>query len=844
MPIAVTRGRPRPALPALLVTLALLISLLSGAAGAAAVTRLPAGAETQTLFVELAGLPLADEGAMPGRGPAAIVAEQRQFRAAARAAGIRMQEQYSYSTLFNGLSVTIAVRDLPALARLPGVQNLYPVVRYELPELAASTQMIGAPTALDLGYDGTGVRVAVIDTGIDYTHPDLGACFGAGCRVALGHDFVGDGYTGPGSPVVPDDDPMDLHGHGTHVAGIIGAGAAGPEGVTGVAPGVTFLAYKVFGPSGPTGADVILAALERALADGADVVNMSIGSSFQWPDYPTARAADRLVRRGVVVSASAGNSGAAGLFATSAPSVGSRVMAVASFDNQMLTLERADLSDGSAAGYAPLTFSPHPAGLTLEVVAVPNLGNLDADYDGLAVHGKAVLVSRGAETFASKVARAMRFGAAAVLIHNNQPGIFFGTLGTATNGGEAWIPAVSLTQADGARLRSMAGASVSFTDAPIRLPNPTGGQVSAFSSWGPSPDLTLKPDLGAPGGMIYSTYPVAMGGYASLSGTSMAAPHAAGAAALILQAQPRLRGHMVQDLLVSTADPRPLGTTPYLWPTNRQGAGLINVAAALQSPVRVSPARLSLGALPGGASAGVSLTLANGSDAPVTYAVGHRSALANQASPPNSPSVSLYLAGAAFASAAETITVPALGGATLTAQIAAPVPGPDGLLFGGYLTLTDTAGKAPTLVVPYGGYAGDYQAAGTLHFNPYGLPWLASLEPDGYYYQRESLTLNPASGETAYVLINLARQAQRLRLGARAVSGRNAGRIYDLSHLPRSGDPSAFFALTWDGRDRRGRPVLPGDYVLQLEVLRPLGDERNPEHWDRWESGLIRVTGG
>jgi subtilisin family serine protease len=132
---------------------------------------------------------------------------------------------------------------------------------------------------------------------------------------------------------VPDPDPDDCGGHGTHVSGIIGADG----GLTGVAPRVKFHAYRVFGCQGSTTADVLLDAMELAFDDRADVVNMSIGGALQWPQYSTARAADRLVRRGVVVVASIGNEGPLGLYAASAPGVGKNVIGVARSTTRMRT---------------------------------------------------------------------------------------------------------------------------------------------------------------------------------------------------------------------------------------------------------------------------------------------------------------------------------------------------------------------------------------------------------------------------------------------------------------------------------------------------------------------------
>ncbi|HYF94233.1 MAG TPA: S8 family serine peptidase [Symbiobacteriaceae bacterium] len=819
-------------------------ALFPGSGMAGPVDRLPAPKGLRTVFVELTAAPAADVALASEKVQAqAVQREQADFRKAARAAGIKLDERYAYNKLFNGLSITLPAADLVKLARLPGVQNIYPVFPVARPELRTSTDMIRAPEVVADGIDGSGVKVAVIDTGIDYTHPDLGGCIGEGCRVARGHDFVGDTYMGPDDTPVPDDDPMDLNGHGTHVAGIIGARAASEEGVSGVAPGVTFFAYKVFGPDGPTSSDVIVAAMEAAYEDRADVINMSLGASFQWPKYPTGVAADRMVNRGIVVATSAGNSGANGLFAGGAPSVAAKVLATAAFENSMVTVYQADLSDGSTAGYDKMTFSPDPAGHSYQVVAIPNLGNADSDYAGLNVAGKAVLISRGADTFGNKVARAMRFGAAAAIIHNNTNGFFSGTLGTPDNGGTPWIYATSMSREDGLRLRSLAGAgslTISFTADHTGVNNPNAGQISSFSSWGPAPDLSMKPDLGAPGGSIYSTFPMAQGGYATLSGTSMSSPHVAGAAALIIQDKPRLRALQIQDLLRNTAVPRNYATYPFLWPVNRQGAGMIDVRAAVTSPVRISPSKLSLGEFQGSRTAEAELTLYNMTNEDVTYTITDRPALSSYADTPNAQTVRMADAFGEMTASDEGILVPARGNVTVSVEVSPPSEGPVGMIFGGYITFTPE-GDGPVLSVPYMGYKGDYQALATLRYNDYGLPWLAKLV-GGTYYRMENMRLNPVSGEHAYVLINLARQASRMKLTARAARGAAMGKVYDIRDVGRNSDPADFTELSWDGRDSRGNMVPQGDYVLILEVLRPLGDPNNPAHWDRWTSGPITVT--
>ncbi len=131
--------------------------------------------------------------------------------------------------------------------------------------------------------------------------------------------------------------------------------------VTGVAPDVTFGAYRVFGCEGSTESDIMLAAMERALADGMDVLNMSIGSAFQWPQYPTAVASDRLVNKGMVVVASIGNSGTNGLYAAGAPGLGQKVIGVASFDNTDVVLPVFTISpDNTKVGFTVAAAAPNP----------------------------------------------------------------------------------------------------------------------------------------------------------------------------------------------------------------------------------------------------------------------------------------------------------------------------------------------------------------------------------------------------------------------------------------------------------------------------------------------------
>lgn len=200
--------------------------------------------------------------------------------------------------------------------------------------------------------------MGIIDSGIDLEHPAFAG------RIVDGYDFVGDAYDASDparSTPVPDPNPDDCDGHGTHVAGIVGGK---DSQITGVAPGVQFGAYKVFGCEGSTSDDVILAALERAETAGMDVVNMSLGSPFGWSVL--GKAITKMVKRGTVVVASAGNNGNLGLFATGDPAATEGVLSVASFDNIAVNAQKAVVNaTGAPLGYLVLggAEAPPPAAL-------------------------------------------------------------------------------------------------------------------------------------------------------------------------------------------------------------------------------------------------------------------------------------------------------------------------------------------------------------------------------------------------------------------------------------------------------------------------------------------------
>jgi subtilisin family serine protease len=489
--------------------------------------------------------------------------------------------------------------------------------------------MIGADVAQsELGFDGTGVKIAIMDSGVDYTLPELGGCFGPGCKVAGGFDLVGNDYdANPADstyqPVPhPDSDPAPCDpnvadaranqpgggesdaGHGTHVAGNAAADGRGHPGeVTGVAPGATILAFRVFGCNGSTSDDTMIAAMEMVKQSGANVLNMSIGDAFDtWAEAPTAQAATNLADSGVVVVASIGNSGANGLYSGGAPGVGTDVIGVGSVDNTNATLPAFEVGT-TLYGYVRATGSPDaPTSGAFTIVTTGTRTTTNGGCSAFApgsLAGKIALIRRGSCTFYTKAKNAENAGAAGVVLYNNAAGFVNPTVAGSPAVG---IPVVAISGNDGLALWDQINGGTSnfqWTAQTAAPPVATAGLMSDFSSYGTDAELRLKPDISAPGGNIYSTWPhQQFGGHNNISGTSMAAPHIAGAAALYLQAHPGSSFSQVETAMMNTAKAVNwfgLNNPAFLEPSYREGAGLVQIQDAIETTSLVTPSKISLG---------------------------------------------------------------------------------------------------------------------------------------------------------------------------------------------------------------------------------------------------------
>jgi minor extracellular serine protease Vpr len=474
-----------------------------------------------------------------------------------------------YTVIF-GAVIEIPSRFVQTLNQTGRISSLEESVNYKL-DLEDSIKMVnasgvwGLKDALNANITGKGIKVAVIDTGVNYSEPALGGGIGPTYKVVGGYDFVDN-----------DNNPMDIDGHGTAVAAII---AGRDSNFTGIAPNASILAYKAITETKETSTADILQAIDRAVLDGADVINLSLGSAES--DATLGSAINHAVDAGVVVVAAAGNSGPIG-DSIDYPSALNDVISVGDSSNIGSPLLKAEFTVpeiGRSFEAIPMnnTISTKKP-LTAKLVYV-GLGGKD-DVANLNLNDSIAVAKRGVYYFSDKAKNVQEKGAIALIVFNNITQNFVGILKDPVS-----IPVASISGTNGEYILnalSKKGLTGNFTiDS-----NPY--QVVWFSSIGPASQFYVKPNLIAPG---YDVETVDYhGGYQNISGTSFAAPQVAGAVALIKQERPNLSPYQVMSLLMDNALPLTTGVEKY--PVDVQGAGLMQVYNAIASDFIVSPGRI------------------------------------------------------------------------------------------------------------------------------------------------------------------------------------------------------------------------------------------------------------
>jgi len=553
--------------------------------------------------------------------------------------GLGGRELGRVSKALNGVFVSIDASRIKDVAALPGVLGIRALRNYEI-SLSETVPYIGAAAVHAGGFDGTGVRVAVLDSGIDYTHSDLGgpgtaaayaAAYGATtsdplnmttdglfptAKVVGGYDFVGEvwptpdparcGFNPSGTPracVVPDPDPIDCGpaaipapcagSHGSHVADIIG----GNDGLShkGVAPGASLYAVKVCSAVASSCSGIaLLNGMDFALdpdgdgdiSDAVDVVNMSLGSSYGQTEDDLSEASANAVRLGVVVVASAGNS-ADRPYITGSPSSTSEVISVAQTQVPSAKVQYMTISPDARNLVAIFqTWSVPLAGVVTAPVQYGNGagGNLNgcAAFPAGSLAGKIVLVDRGACNFTLKVKNigdALGLVGVIGLVAAGAP--FAGG-----DGGDApiTVPGYMISQADSTLIKSRLAAGVTATFDPANFLSLAGSMVSS-SSRGPNHSHNaIKPDIGAPGASVSANAGSGTGS-TGFGGTSGAAPMVTGSAALLLDAYPTRTPSEIKAILMNTAETNiqidPTTLTGELAPITRIGGGEVRVDRAL-----------------------------------------------------------------------------------------------------------------------------------------------------------------------------------------------------------------------------------------------------------------------
>lgn len=609
--------------------------------------------------------------------------------------GEKLEIRYQFTVAVNGVATVVPYGRIEQILAVDGVADVYLEERYELdetvqPDTATAGEMVGSYSAWADGYTGAGSRIAIIDTGLDLSHPSFSeggyyyslgisaASFGKkisdynlltkeeikkalpnlsisadknppkaddlyrNAKVPFAYNYVDDGLD------VSHDAEGDSNGdHGTHVAGIAAANRYVPHydadgdlyydkqelGVTGVAPDAQLVVMKVFGVGGGAYSSDYMAAIEDAIWLNCDSVNLSLGSGSAGRSYGSKsdqQILDSFRNTDTVVTVSAGNNGAWGenvltgtgmtyttdvrMHTGGSPGSYTNSFTIASVTNTSMSGVMGKFNGVAAIpgdtgetygakNFSTLDTSEDQSGTTYDYVFLGDpvkgegIYGLPENYANVDVKGKVVLVSRGNSSFADKANAAIQAGAAAAVIYNNAPG----SINMNLTGYNFPNPAVMIEQSKAKEILAAStqdettglwGGKMTVSAKAETLHGVADGyKPSSFSSWGTTENLDLKPELMTPGGNIYST--LNHSSYGMMSGTSMAAPSAAGGAAIMAQ---YIKEHklskqegltvraLAMALMMSTSEPLTDPDTGVTYSPRQQGSGLMQLQEAVTSP--------------------------------------------------------------------------------------------------------------------------------------------------------------------------------------------------------------------------------------------------------------------
>ena len=433
---------------------------------------------------------------------------------------------------------------------------------------------IGTTVAHNYGLDGSGIIVSVIDTGVDFTHPDL-LGLGLEGKVIGGYDFIDN-----------DETPEDSNGHGTQVAGIIASNGE----LKGIAPNSKILAYRVSEDGESVSSNLIIKAIEKSIEDNANIINISLG--INQTNTKLDQVVTKAVQNNIFVVTAAGNFGPESSTIGS-PAINPDVITTgATFNDVSSSLVSTFKIKEQQFNIFPMVGTqPLEEPITAQII-FGKYGRAQ-DISAIDVEGSILLVERGSDIedeivfFSDKERNASDSGAKAIVVYNSEPGIFFGELihEFVDEDYNPTIPTLSMSREDGLVIKQMLQNHTKGTLDVFYHPD----FVAFFSSRGPVSPFYMKPDIVAPGAFINTTNPG--GNYKIVSGTSFAAPHVAGTAALILQKNPQLTPEELKSILMTTSD---MVSNEYneRFPAEVAGSGRINAAKAIDSELIIIPPNL------------------------------------------------------------------------------------------------------------------------------------------------------------------------------------------------------------------------------------------------------------
>jgi minor extracellular serine protease Vpr len=642
--------------------------LLRFSVGLVLLTAAGAAVVPDRYMVELNSVPAAVRVMGLGRGVDLVAmerfrtdvrSEQAAMKVAIQQAGGQVLD--SVDVVANAIFVRIPAGDAATLARLPGVKNVYPVRLFQpvMDHAVVVHKITDVWKQIGLDKAGAGMRIAIVDTGIENTHaafqdPSLPALHGypqsdtqadkafTNQKVIVARSYV---YL---LNADPDSSARDHIGHGTSVAmaaaGVLNAGPLAT--IRGVAPMAYLGNYKVFGSPGVNDSaseDAIIKAIEDAVTDGMDVINLSLGDpvGVVFADDLQDIAIHNATSLGHIVVVAAGNAGPDPQTVGSPASSPTAITAGGSVNNRRFSANVTVGAVGyqSIAGTGPAPAKPVDATM-IDITKVDSDGLACSALPANSLTGDVALILRGICNFSVKLANAQTAGAVGAVVYTDQARPEAITMDVQG----ASLPAMMVSYNDGTSIRKQLAAESTVSvamDFALQAFSVDPDQLASFSSAGPNVDGSIKPDLVAVGQYVYTAAETSdakgelysANGYAFVDGTSYSSPIVAGSAALIKAARPGLTVAQYRSLLINSAAPAFLepGVAASVQQT---GAGLLDVSAALRASGTIAPTSLSFGTGTGEAKQSTSLTITNVSTAPETF---HISVTQGDASSGNGP---------------------------------------------------------------------------------------------------------------------------------------------------------------------------------------------------------------